>query len=97
MYYKDYASIGRNNSYLNKLIVGAHLYNTFKYVDQNYLSSPRAFVTMRQDAKIIKTGNKILSPHMIGSHGPTYWQRYPKNMSVFEPACNRSDIYIRSR
>lgn len=236
LYFKDYASIGRNNSHLNKLIVGAHLYNTYKYVDRNYLSPKAAFKTMGQDAKLtqvasngkpnllvfllgetarsmnyqangypratnpftekynmlsfnnvsacgtatayslpcmfsnynhdnynrdqarnqdnvldvlgyagiktfwkendggskgvasrldymeidpnsgsencngntcydvellanfdqdisnIASDNKILALHMIGSHGPTYWQRYPPNMSAFKPACNLSDI-----
>ena len=38
------------------------------------------------------TGDQLYALHMIGSHGPTYWQRYPENMEVFSPACNRSDI-----
>lgn len=36
--------------------------------------------------------NKLLVLHTIGSHGPTYWQRYPKAHAPFQPACNRSDI-----
>lgn len=30
--------------------------------------------------------------HMMGSHGPTYYKRYPENHTVFEPECARSDI-----
>ncbi len=37
-------------------------------------------------------GNQVYALHMIGSHGPTYWKRYPKEMAVFSPSCNRSDI-----
>lgn len=37
-------------------------------------------------------GNKMVVFHLIGSHGPTYYQRYPKNMAVFAPGCRRSDI-----
>jgi lipid A ethanolaminephosphotransferase len=29
---------------------------------------------------------------MIGSHGPTYYRRYPENNSVFKPDCLKSDI-----
>ena len=29
---------------------------------------------------------------MIGSHGPTYYKRYPKDKRVFTPDCQRSDI-----
>ncbi|WDE06816.1 phosphoethanolamine--lipid A transferase [Thalassomonas viridans] len=30
--------------------------------------------------------------HMIGSHGPTYYRRYPKEHALFLPDCQRSDI-----
>ena len=30
--------------------------------------------------------------HMIGSHGPTYYRRYPEEMAKFLPDCRRSDI-----
>ncbi|WP_165311494.1 phosphoethanolamine transferase [Vibrio ziniensis] len=37
-------------------------------------------------------GNRMMVMHLIGSHGPTYFQRYPKNMGTFQPDCPRSDI-----
>ncbi len=52
-------------------------------------------VAMLKDAKqFIDDGshNKLLVLHTIGSHGPTYWQRYPDAQAPFQPACNRSDI-----
>ncbi len=52
-------------------------------------------VAMLKDAKtFISNGshNKLLVLHTIGSHGPTYWQRYPDAQAPFQPACNRSDI-----
>ncbi|MBY7895333.1 phosphoethanolamine--lipid A transferase [Vibrio fluvialis] len=52
-------------------------------------------VAMMTDAKkFIDDGshNKLLVLHTIGSHGPTYWQRYPDAQAPFQPACNRSDI-----
>ncbi|MDF2181303.1 phosphoethanolamine--lipid A transferase [Neptuniibacter sp. CAU 1671] len=30
--------------------------------------------------------------HTIGSHGPTYYRRYPKSFAHFMPDCQRSDI-----
>jgi lipid A ethanolaminephosphotransferase len=30
--------------------------------------------------------------HMIGSHGPTYYRRYPNDHKIFMPDCTRSDI-----
>lgn len=234
-YYKDYASVGRNNSYLNKMIVTAHIFNTVRYLDETYLSGSKEFVTMGEDARLLPSKNnkptlmvlvvgetarsmnyqlngyakktnpftsqydvisfndvdscgtatafslpcmfstfihdnydrsqarrqdslldvlsyagvgtlwkdndggskgvadridyiatdtnkvdkncngstcydaelledlddeiaqmkgdsKVVALHLIGSHGPTYWQRYPAEMAAFTPACNRSDI-----
>lgn len=34
----------------------------------------------------------LLVMHIIGSHGPTYYQRYPKEMTYYTPVCDRSDI-----
>lgn len=233
-YFKDYVSIGRNNSYLNKMINPADAFNTVKYIDHEYLTTPLEYITIGADAEVIPakngkptlmvvlvgetaraqnsaydgygretnpytkdlgliafqnvsscgtatahslpcmfsnmlrtnynrdransqddvldvmvhagvksvwidndggdkavakniekemiadnaddklcngsscydevllqgldkriqhtTGDQLYALHMIGSHGPTYWQRYPENMEVFSPACNRSDI-----
>lgn len=37
-------------------------------------------------------GNRLIALHLIGSHGPTYYQRYPKDKAVFMPDCPRADI-----
>lgn len=37
-------------------------------------------------------GNRLLTMHLIGSHGPTYYLRYPKSKRFFTPDCPRSDI-----
>lgn len=36
--------------------------------------------------------NTLIVLHMIGSHGPTYYKRYPEEKRVFKPDCRRSDI-----
>ncbi|WP_067519010.1 phosphoethanolamine transferase [Endozoicomonas ascidiicola] len=38
------------------------------------------------------SGNRIIFLHIMGSHGPTYYRRYPKSMEYFQPGCNRADI-----
>ncbi|MEI8592989.1 phosphoethanolamine transferase [Photobacterium sp. Hal280] len=233
-FYKDYASVGRNNSYLNKMINPAHAFNTFKYINNTYFTTPEPYQTLGKDAKLTpsannketlfvvvlgetarsmnfhyngyqrntnpytadmglisfqqvsscgtatavsvpcmfsnmnrtdykkskaanqdnvmnvighagvnllwkdndggdkgvasnfdkiatdptqdsphcdgdtchdeellvaldeeiadRPGNKLITLHTIGSHGPTYFQRYPKSMSIFTPACERKDI-----
>ncbi|CAH0533252.1 Phosphoethanolamine transferase EptA [Vibrio stylophorae] len=37
-------------------------------------------------------GNRVMVMHLIGSHGPTYFQRYPKAMAHYQPDCARADI-----
>lgn len=45
------------------------------------------------DDKIVDDGkNKLLAFHLIGSHGPAYYHRYPDNFRYFTPDCERSDI-----
>lgn len=56
-YYKDYASIGRNNSYLNKMINPAHAYNTYKYIKKTYLTKPMEYLHLGQDAKLLPSIN----------------------------------------
>lgn len=34
----------------------------------------------------------LIVVHLIGSHGPTYYRRYPAEFSEFLPDCQRSDI-----
>ncbi|PTS77775.1 MCR-3 family phosphoethanolamine--lipid A transferase [Aeromonas sp. HMWF036] len=37
-------------------------------------------------------GDKLVGFHLIGSHGPTYYKRYPEAHRQFLPDCPRSDI-----
>ena len=40
-----------------------------------------------------QTGSqRVIVLHMIGSHGPTYYRRYPQTFRKFLPDCPRSDI-----
>lgn len=38
------------------------------------------------------TQNTVLVLHMIGSHGPSYYLRYPPEMEVFTPACKTAEL-----
>jgi len=37
-------------------------------------------------------GNTVIVLHTMGSHGPTYYNRYPDNFRKFTPTCDTSDI-----
>lgn len=43
-------------------------------------------------ADIKKPENTLIVLHVIGSHGPTYYLRYPMDKRPFVPDCRRSDI-----
>lgn len=36
--------------------------------------------------------SKVVVLHVVGSHGPTYYQRYPKGFNKFGPTCDQGDI-----
>ena len=38
------------------------------------------------------TGNTVIVLHQIGSHGPSYWLRYPEDAEVFAPACKTAEL-----
>lgn len=39
-----------------------------------------------------KQKSTVIFLHLIGSHGPTYFERLPDDKKVFKPSCERSDI-----
>jgi lipid A ethanolaminephosphotransferase len=38
------------------------------------------------------TGNTVIVLHQIGSHGPSYWLRYPEDGERFAPACQTPEL-----
>lgn len=55
--YKDYASVGRNNKYLNKMIIPAHVYDSYQYIKRNYLTQSLPYQSLGDDAKLAATRN----------------------------------------
>lgn len=39
-----------------------------------------------------RTNDTIIVLHTIGSHGPSYYQRYPQNVAAFTPTCDTNEI-----
>jgi len=38
------------------------------------------------------SGDTVLVLHMMGSHGPAYYKRYPREFAVFQPECTTSQL-----
>lgn len=43
------------------------------------------------------TGDQVIVLHMLGNHGPTYFERYPPAFRRFTPVCETSDLGRCSR
>jgi lipid A ethanolaminephosphotransferase len=50
------------------------------------------FLKHLQDKAATITGNTVIVLHQIGSHGPSYWLRYPADREVFQPACKTPEL-----
>ena len=46
---------------------------------------------LRQVAETM-TEDTVIVIHQIGSHGPSYWLRYPPEEEVFQPACHSEEL-----
>ncbi len=55
--YKDYASVGRNNRYLNKMIIPGHIYSSVRYLDKAYFTKPLPYQSQGEDATLETAGN----------------------------------------
>ena len=44
----------------------------------------------REIAKLER--DTVIVLHMMGSHGPAYWKRYPETFETFKPACKDSTV-----
>ena len=42
-------------------------------------------------------GTQLLVLHQLGSHGPAYFRRYPKEFARFAPVCQNDDLRLCSR
>ena len=57
------------------------------YYDENLLLNLREYMTQEENAD-----NLMIVLHMNGSHGPAYYQRYPKAFEKFTPSCDTNRI-----
>ncbi len=50
------------------------------------------FLRSLQDKADTITRNTVIVLHQIGSHGPSYWLRYPAESERFKPACHTPEL-----
>ena len=60
--------------------------------DGEYCYDESLLKPLRNKLENITHDNTLIVLHMIGSHGPTYFKRYPEDKRLFSPDCQRSDI-----
>jgi lipid A ethanolaminephosphotransferase len=58
--------------------------STTKYDDVLVDGLDEKIANLRRDTVIVL--------HMMGSHGPAYWKRYPKKYEIFKPVCKDSQF-----
>jgi lipid A ethanolaminephosphotransferase len=62
-----------------------------KYCDSTYCYDEVLLQGLEDYIKSIKKDTVIVL-HMIGSHGPTYYRRYPDEFKKYQPACDTAEI-----
>ncbi|WP_137111631.1 phosphoethanolamine transferase [Rhodobacter sp. SY28-1] len=50
------------------------------------------FLKRLQEKADTITKNTVIVLHQIGSHGPSYWLRYPADRELFKPACKTPEL-----
>ncbi|KTF16541.1 phosphoethanolamine--lipid A transferase [Pseudoalteromonas carrageenovora] len=60
--------------------------------DGKYCFDEALLAPLKRKLANLSQANTVIVLHMMGSHGPTYFKRYPEKFKQFTPTCDRSDI-----
>ena len=60
--------------------------------DGKYCFDEALLAPLKRKLANLSQANTVIVLHMMGSHGPTYFKRYPDKFKQFTPTCDRSDI-----
>ena len=60
--------------------------------DGKYCFDEALLAPLKHKLANLSQANTLIVLHMMGSHGPTYFKRYPEKFKQFSPTCDRSDI-----
>lgn len=77
---------------LDSYVMANQASGSFNY-DEYLLKNLEQYVDQQQNSE----ENLVIVLHMNGSHGPTYYQRYPEAFKHFSPSCDTSKIETCSR
>lgn len=66
--------------------------NNAAFCQQAHCYDEALIAPLRRKLANLSHANTVIVLHMMGSHGPTYFQRYPEQFKQFTPTCDRSDI-----
>jgi len=62
------------------------------FCDGEYCQDEALLTPLKNKLAKLSKNKTVIVLHMMGSHGPTYYKRYPEKHKQFTPDCNRSDI-----
>ena len=62
------------------------------FCDGEYCQDGILLKPLREKLSNLTSDSTLIVLHMMGSHGPTYFKRYPNENIIFTPECARSDI-----
>ena len=60
--------------------------------DGHYCLDEALLAPLQQKLDNLTASTTLIVLHMMGSHGPTYYKRYPEQTRLFTPDCQRNDI-----
>jgi lipid A ethanolaminephosphotransferase len=63
-----------------------------QFCDGQYCLDEVLLAPMQDKLDKLTSNHTLILLHIMGSHGPTYYKRYPKDKRLFLPDCQRSDI-----
>ena len=67
------------------------------YCFGDYCHDDVLLTDLEEHLKNARGKDTVLVLHMMGSHGPTYYKRYPDAFKKFSPACDTADLQNCSR
>jgi lipid A ethanolaminephosphotransferase len=75
---------------VNTIIVDPH--SDDPLCDGEYCLDEALLEPLNEKLSNLTSQHTVIVLHMMGSHGPTYYKRYPHEKTLFLPDCQRSDI-----